>query len=191
MDLLELIAGVQEDVENAPAETVRWEPPGQWTDAGMMELAFDRFFRLTGLDLGLQTRILADVLSGAYEGEPSWCRGYLCKHASCALYSWLDTNGGTSLPNNQIVDNLIDCLRRAPRTTTLAAARSVLEAHVNHVRSTAMQIHTDLTTAGFYKDAAEAIQMLQRNALSMVVRNYVVKRREEEKRQNDIALMAT
>ena len=177
MDLLELIAGVQEDVENAPVETAR------------MELVFDRFFRLTGLDIGLQTKILADALSGVK--APSWCWAYHCKQAGCALYSWLGINGGTSLPNNKIVDKLIDCLRRAPTTRVLMPVRSVLEAHVNHIRTTAMQMHTDLTTAGFYKDAAEAMQVLLRNALSMVVRNYVAKRREEEKRLDDIVLMAT
>ena len=177
MDLLELIAGVQEDVENAPVETAR------------RELVFDRFFRLTGLDIGLQTKILADALSGVR--APSWCWDYTYKQASCALRSWLDLSGGTSLPNNQIVGKLIDCLRTAPTTRVLMSVRYVLEAHVNHIRSTAMQIHTDLTTAEFYKDAAEAMQMLQRNALSMAVRNYVAKRREEEKRLDDIALMAT
>ena len=177
MDLLELIAGVQEDVENAPVETAR------------MELVFDRFFRLTGLDIGLQTKILADALSGVK--APSWCWAYHCKQAGCELYSWLDKNGGTSLPNTQIVDNLIDWLRSAHRTTIFAAIRSVLEAHVNQVMSKAMQIHTDLTTDEFYQYAGEAMQMLQRNALSMAVRNYVAKRREEEKRLDDIALMAT
>ena len=185
MDLLELIVGVQEDVENAPAETVRWEPPEQGTDT--RELAFE-FNRLTGLHLNLQTKILADALSGVK--VPHWCGAYNCKQASCGLRRWLDLSGGTSLPNNQIVDKLIDWLRSAHRTTILAAIRSVLEAYVNHIRTKAMQMHTDLTTAGFYKDAAEAMQVLLRNALSMVVRNYVAKRREEEKRLDDIVLMA-
>lgn len=187
MDLLELIAGVQEDVENAPVETVKWEPPGHGTN--MRDLAFE-FYRLTGLYLALQTRILADTLSGVSEKAPSWCGDRIYKQASCVLYSWLDKNGGASLPNNKIVDKLIDCLRGVHRTSILMVVRSVLEAHVNHVRSIAMQSQPDLTTAGFYKDAGEAMQMLQRNALSMAVRNYVAKRREEEKRLDDIALMA-
>lgn len=188
MDLLELIAGVQEDVENAPVETVRWEPPEHGTN--MRELVFE-FYRLTGLDIDLQTKILADTLSGFFEKAPSWCWDLYYKRASCALYIWLNKNGGTSLPNNKIVDKLIDCLRGSLRTSILKDVRIVLDAHFNHIRVTAMQMHADLTTAGFYKDAGEAMQMLQRNALSMVVRNYVVKRREEEERQNDIALMAT
>ena len=171
MDLLELLAGVQEDVENAPEEPARWEPPGQVTD--MRELAFE-FSRLCGLDLGLQTRLVADILSGEWGGTeyPAWCDSSACSMANRALYEWLDRNNATSYRHNEIVDKLLDCLRRTPRADFIRDVRFVLETHANHIRVAAMRIHTDLTTTGFWKNAGEAMRRLQRNALSVAVLNY-------------------
>ena len=167
MDLLELIAGVQEDVENAPVETAR------------MELVFDRFFRLTGLDIGLQTKILADALSGELENARHWCDGVSCSLARIELYDWLHRNWTPSLTHDDVVNKLLDCLRRNPRSNVISGVRHVIEAHQNYIRKCAMQMHTDLTPAGFWRDAGEAMQVLLRNALSIAVR------REEEEREDD------